>query len=309
MENEIVILEDIGIGQEEFEKLAQNANLPYKIIWDKNSAKNKAVEILVTVKKTVNPSVLEQFPNVKAVAVAFTGYDSVDLEFCRENDIAVFNVPAYATDSVTELAVGLTIDLLREIPKADQLVKSKQWELQPGTELSGKTVGILGTGTIGIATAKVFKALGCPIIGWSRSEKDEFKSLGGQYISNKNDFFAQADIVSVHLPYNNETEDTVGRDELAAMKKSAYIVNTARGPIINEPGLIEALKNEEIAGAGLDVFAEEPLNPDNGLLDLNNVILTPHMAFKTSEALIRRAQITIRNIQDFGQDKTTNRVD
>ena len=173
----------------------------------------------------------------------------------------------------------------------------------------GKTVGILGTGEIGIATAKVFKALGCKLIGWSRSHNEAFKALGGEYISDKQAFFAAADIVSVHLPLNKHTQGIVGKEELAAMKQTAILINTARGPIVNEADLINALEQKEIAGAGIDVYAQEPINPDNKLLQFDNIVLTPHVAFKTKEALIRRMEITVKNIADFHDNKKDNRVD
>src|SRR5690625_3023510 len=242
------------------------------------------------------------------IAVAFTGYDSVDLEYCKTHNIAVYNVPAYATSSVTELVIGLVISLLREIPKSNEIIRSGKWKLKPGLELSGKTVGILGTGTIGINTAKIFKALGCSLIGWSRTEQEEFKDLGGEYISDKQAFFGEADIVSIHLPYNEATENIVGAAELKAMKKTGFLINTARGPIVDEPALIEALQNKEIAGAGLDVFVQEPIDPDNELLNLKNVVLTPHVAYKTEEALKRRAATTVDNIVDFSKGKKGNSV-
>jgi len=197
---------------------------------------------------------------------------------------------------------------LREIPKSDKIIRSGKWNLKPGFELFEKTIGILGTGKIGINTAKVFKALGCNLIGFSRTEKQEFKDLGGKYFSDKLDFFAQADLISVHLPANEKTKHTVGKQELKAMKETAFIINTARGAIIDEKALIQSLENKEIAGAGIDVFEKEPIAIENKLLKLDNVVLTPHIAYKTEEALQRRAEVTVKNIIDFLEDKDTNKV-
>lgn len=305
---QLLILEVLGIPKTDFHDLTENANLSYNLIWEEAKANPEQVEVLVNVKKEIDKSLLEKYPNVKLIAVAFTGYDSVDLEYCKTKNIAVYNVPAYATNSVTELAVGLVIALLREIPESNEIIRSGKWKLSPGLELFGKTVGILGTGTIGINTAKVFKALGCKLIGWSRTEQEEFKDLGGEYISDKQKFFAKADIVSIHLPHNDKTENTVGAAELKAMKKTGFLINTARGPIVEEDALIEALQNNEIAGAGLDVFVEEPIDSDNRLLDLKNVVLTPHVAYKTEEALKRRAATTVDNIVDFSKGEKGNRV-
>ncbi len=167
----------------------------------------------------------------------------------------------------------------------------------------------MGTGEIGAATAKIFKAFGCEVIGWSRSENEAFKALGGTYIADKQAFFTTVDIVSVHLPLNKDTKGIIGQEELSAMKPTAIIINTARGAIINETDLITALEQKQIAGAGLDVFEKEPIDSNNKLLKMDNVVLTPHVAYKTEEALNRRMEVTVKNIADFGDGKKDNRVD
>lgn len=306
--SQILILEDLGTPQVVFENKAAATGLNHQIIWEENQAQSDKVEIIVNVKKKIDAALIQQYPHLKMIGVAFTGYDSVDLEVCNKKGIAVYNVPVYSTDSVAELAVGLAISLLREIPRGNHQIRQNQWDLRPGFDLKGKTVGILGTGTIGLATARLFKAFGCQLIAWSRTEKEEFKQLGGRYIKDKIEFFAQADIVSLHVPSNSHTAGTVGAAELKAMKKSAYLINTARGPIIDENALYEILKNEEIAGAALDVFAVEPIPENHPFLSLNNTILTPHVAYKTEEALERRAEVTIQNILDFLNSKTGNKV-
>ena len=306
---QILIIDNLGITQLDFEKIAKKSGLNFEIIQGENNASSEEVEIIITVNKEVNAELLDKFPNVKMVAVAFTGFDSVDLDVCRQKNIAVYNVPAYATNSVVELTLGLIISLLREIPRANELIRNQGWEMKPGLELSGRKVGIVGTGKIGIAVAKVFKVLGCELIGWSRTENEEFKSLGGKYIADKQTFFASADIVSVHLPLNQHTRGIIGKDEFDAMKKTSFLINTARGPIVDEKALIEALQNKEIAGAGLDVFAHEPIHDDNKLLEMENVVLTPHVAYKTQEAISQRALVTAQNILNFLNEDDTNRVD
>lgn len=304
---QILVLEDLGIPNADFEKIAAKANLPFTVIWKEDLAQPDEVETIITVKAKVDKPLLAKYPNVKVVAVAFTGYDSVDLEICRQNHIAVYNVPAYSTNSVAELTVGLAISLLREIPTAHQLVHAGQWHMKPGQDLAGKTVGILGTGTIGLRVAHVFKTFGCEIVGWSRTEKEAFTTLG-HYISDLQKFFSIPDIISVHLPLNDATKGIVGTKELSAMRATAYLINTARGPIVNEAALVKALTENRIAGAALDVFAQEPIPPDSQLLQLSNVILTPHIAYKTVEALERRAQITVENIANFLKGDKTHRV-
>lgn len=307
-QKQILILEDLGVSKSLVAKLALSMDINFELVWDTETAKKEKVEVLVTVKNKVDKPVLKKFSSVKVVAVAFTGYDAVDTEYCQENNIAVYNVPTYSTKSVSELTIGLALSLLREIPKSFDHIKNKEWELQPGLELAGKTIGILGTGTIGLNTAKLFKAFGCNLVGWSRSKKEEFESLDGMYIEDKKEFFAACDIITINVPLNSKTTGLVGEPELKAMKETAFLINTARGPIVDEKALIEALKNKTIAGAGIDVFAQEPIEEDNPLIALDNVILTPHIAYKTEEALGRRARTTFENIRDFFEGSDTNRV-
>ena len=308
-QKQILIIDDLLTPKKDFENSVKESNLDYEIIWDEKTATPAKVEVIVTVLKKLGREYLQQFPNLKMIAVAFTGYDSVDMEYCHEHGIAVYNVPKYSTNSVVELAIGLTIAVLREITYGNNIIRNEKWSFKPGTELFGKTVGIVGTGEIGVATANIFKALGCKFIGWSRSENEAFKALGGKYIADKQTFFATVDIVSIHLPLNKETMGIIGKKELKAMKPTAILINTARGAIVNEAELIVALEQKEIAGAGLDVFEKEPIDKNNRLLNLDNVVLTPHVAYKTEEALNRRMGVTVKNIADFGEDKRGNRVD
>ena len=308
-QKQILIIDDLLTPKQNFENSAEKANLDYEIVWDEKAATPHKVEVIVTVLKKLGKEYLQQFPNLKMIAVAFTGYDSVDMEYCKEHGIAVYNVPKYSTNSVVELAIGLTIAVLREITYGNEIIRNEKWSFKPGIELFGKTVGIMGTGEIGVATAKLFKAFGCEVIGWSRSENEAFKTLGAKYIADKQEFFAAADIVSVHLPLNKNTKGIIGKKELAAMKKTAVLVNTARGAIVNEAELIVALEQKEIAGAGLDVFEKEPIDSNNRLLKLDNVVLMPHVAYKTEEALNRRMEVTVKNIADFRNGKKDNRVD
>ncbi len=307
-ETQLLFIEDLGVSQGLIAKLALSMDMPFELMWDPELADTDRVEVIVTVKKKVDAELLKKFHRVKVVAVAFTGYDTVDLRFCKEHDIAVYNVPVYSTKSVSELTLGLAIGLLRQIPQAYQMLKTGGWEGGPGIELSGKTVGILGTGTIGMNTARLFKAFGCEIVGWSRTEKEEFRQLGGTYLTQLEDFFEVSDIVTLNVPLNDKTRGMIGREAFKAMKKTAYLINTARGPIVQEDDLIRALQEGEIAGAGIDVFDQEPLPKDHSLLALDKVILTPHIAYKTEEALNRRARTTLENIRNYYQNDSTNRV-
>lgn len=302
----ILILQDLGIPQEKFAELVSQIGLQYEFVKEPSDAEN--IVGIITIKTKVDEDILSKLPNVKFIAVAFTGYDAVDMNAAKKRNIAIFNVPTYATDCTAELAVGLAISLLREIPKGHLITTSGGWDLNPGNELAGKTVGIIGTGAIGIRTAELFKAFKCNLIGWSRSERKEFTDLGGVYKKDIGDVFKESDIISVHLLLNDSTKGIIRTKELAMMKNTAYLINVARGPIVNTNDLAEALKNGILAGAAVDVFDVEPIEQSNPLLKAPNVILTPHVAYKTEESLFRRAEVTLQNIKSFSEGKPQNVV-
>ncbi|MGB4965919.1 MAG: NAD(P)-dependent oxidoreductase [Microgenomates group bacterium] len=302
----ILILQDLGIPQEKFDELISKIGLQNEFVRDDLDSDN--IIGIITIKSRVDESLLDKLPNVKFVAVAFTGYDAVDLESAKRRNIKVFNVPTYATDCTAELAAGLAISLLREIPKGHQITMSGGWDIRPGNELAGKTVGIIGTGSIGIRTAELFKAFKCNLIGWSRTERAEFTNLGGTYKNAITDVFREADIVSVHLLLNDSTKEIIGTREFSVMKKTAYFINVARGPIVKTNDLADALKSNTLAGAAIDVFDVEPIEQSNPLLKAPNIILTPHIAYKTEESFLRRAEITLQNIKAFSEGSPQNVV-
>ena len=189
----IAIVENLGVEQSLVERQIHQAfaEKPLHILWkstnELSEEEKSKVDALVSVKTPLNEEILKNFPELRVIAVAFTGYGTVALDYCKSKNIQVFNVPAYSTDSVAELVIGLTISLLRDIPTGDSLVRSGGWNLSPGSDLSGKVVGIVGTGAIGIRTAELFKAFRCQIIGWSRSKRNDFTALGGLYVDKLED--------------------------------------------------------------------------------------------------------------------------
>ena len=307
--NTLLFLQKLGVEHDVIPQLIREANLPLSPAWGKWRDVDSPEDVfgIVTVQATVNDKILDYLPNVKVIAVAFTGFDCLDLDACRRRGIAVYNVPGYSTDSVAELTLALTIGLLRDIPAADRQMRCGGWRLGGhGTELAGKTVGILGTGAIGLRVAELFKACRCKLIGWSRTERREFADLGGQYLPLP-EVLAGADIVSLHLPLSSQTDGIISADELALMKPGAVLINTARGRLVDKAALLSALEEHRIRAA-LDVFDEEPLPPDDPIRKLAGALLTPHLAFQTHEALLRRAQITIQNIKSFMDGRDDNRV-
>ncbi len=306
---QVLFLQDLGVERDIVQELIDQAGLSWTATWEdwRRVDSPDSVCAIVTVRTIVDESMFDRFPNARMVAVAFTGYDCVDLDACRRRGIAVYNVPFYSTDSVAELTLGLTICLLRDIPYRDRAMRSGDWHtVGRGTELAGKVVGIIGTGAIGLRVAELFKAFKCRLIGWSRTEREQFVDLGGTYVSKEN-VFTESDIVSIHVPLTDQTEGLVGEHELGLMKQGACLINTARGRVVNKAALVRALTGGRLRAA-IDVFDQEPIQEDDPLLKCPNSLLTPHIAFKTSEALLRRARVTIENIQAFLERSDQNRI-
>ena len=245
--------------------------------------------------------VLEKCENVKMLAVAFTGLDHVDLKYCEERGIKVQNCAGYATTAVAELTFGLLLDLCRNIGKCDTAARNGGTKAGLiGFELEGRTMGIVGTGAIGARVAKLAAAFGMDVIAYSRTPG---KVAGVRYVSLE-ELLAQADVVSLHVPLTDETRGMIGAEELALMKETAVLVNTARGPVVDTKALADALNSSRIAGAAIDVFDKEPpLDADEPLINAKNTVVTPHVAFATDESMIKRAEIEFRNIAEFIKDK------
>lgn len=257
-----------------------------------------------------NPYPKEAFQkakNLKLINVAFTGVDHVDLAAAKEQGIQIANAAGYSNTAVAELVIGLTIDVLRKITFGNTSIREgEEVVLTQGNEIKGKTVGIIGTGSIGLETAKLFKAFGANLIGYNRSEKDEAKQLGIDYVS-LDDLLKQSDIVSVHLPLNEQTKNTLSREKLALMKREAILINAARGPIVDNEALAELLNEGKIAGAGIDVFDMEPPIPaEYPLLYAENAVLTPHVAYLTDESMVARAHIAFDNVMKFIEGNPQN---
>jgi D-3-phosphoglycerate dehydrogenase len=260
-----------------------------------------------------NPYPKEAFQDakdLKLINVAFTGVDHVDQAAAQAQDIQIANAAGYSNTAVSELVIGLTIDVLRKISFGNESVRQgEDVELYQGNEIKDKTVGIIGTGSIGIQTARLFKAFGANLLGYNRSEKEEAKELGLEYVS-LDELLEESDIVTVHLPMNDETENTLSREKLALMKDSAILINAARGPIIDNEALADLLNKGDIAGAGIDVFDMEPPIPsDYPLLNAKNAVLTPHVAYLTDEAMVTRAHIAFENVEKYIEGNPQNIVE
>ena len=263
-------------------------------------------DILTVSNIPINKKIIDACPNLKLINVTFTGYDHIDLEACKKRSIMVCNAAGYSTTAVSELSLGLAISLLRNIVKLDANTRIPgDRNNYLGIELSGKKVGIIGTGNIGLATAKLFHAFGCEILAYSRTTKNiDFLN----YVS-LDKLLTDSDIISLHIPANDETQNIINEEKLNLMKSSAILINTARGQVVDTQALARALKSNKIAGAGIDIYEQEPPLPKNHpLLDAPNTILTPHIAYATKEAMIKRLGIVKTNIESFVKGDLQNKI-
>lgn len=245
--------------------------------------------------------------NLKLINVAFTGYNHVDMAACKENDIIVENASGYSDDSVAELVIGLAISIMRKFDQNNKnIFEDKSFNLL-GQIIKGKTVGIIGTGKIGTRVIELFNAFGANILAFNRSEKDEVKNLGAKYVSLE-ELLKNSDIVSIHLPQNDETIGFIGKNELDLMKDKAILISCARGPIVDNKYLAKLL-NEDKLRAGIDVFdMEPPLEKDYPLRNAKNVLLTNHVGYLTEEAMKIRCEIVFDNLYKFLDGEIVNRV-
>lgn len=235
---------------------------------------------------------------LKMIAVAFTGIDHVGLDAARERGVTVCNCAGYSDVSVAELAVGLAIDVLRHVVPADAATRAGGTSAGlMGREISGKTVGIVGTGHIGCAAARLFGAFGAHVLGYARHESEAARAAGIEFVG-LGELLAESDIVSLHLPLNDETRGFLDAEKIARMKDGAVLVNCARGAIVDNDALAAALNGGKLAGAGVDVFDMEPPLPEGyALAGAKNCVLTPHVAYLTEEAMERRAVIEFDNVR------------
>lgn len=262
--------------------------------------RGKDADIIIDDNTPLPAEAINGFEKAKYIAVAFTGVDHVDLEACKAKGIKVSSAAGYSTNGVAELVFGLIISLYRNIIPCDGRVRTGGTkDGLVGPEIKGKTLGVIGTGAIGMRVIEIASAFGCDIIAYSRTEKPEAEAMGVRYMSLE-EVMKNSDIVTLHTPNNADTKGLISKDEIALMKKTALFINCARGPIVDNAALADALNSGAIAGAGIDVFDMEPPIPaDYPLVNAKNTVLTPHVAFATDEAMIIRAEITADNVKKY----------
>jgi phosphoglycerate dehydrogenase-like enzyme len=231
-------------------------------------------------------SLLENLPNLKLLLTTGMRNASFDMQAARDRGVLVCGTGGQPTPTA-ELTWGLIIGCVRHIAEEDRATRAGRWQTTIGPTLHGATLGCLGLGNLGSQVARVGLAFGMNVIAWSQNLTRERAEQVGARLVSKDELFAQSDVVSVHLVLSERTRGFVGARELALMKPAAFLINTSRGPIVEESALVEALAQRRIAGAGLDVFDEEPLPPDHAFLRLDNTLITPHLGYVTQETYDR----------------------
>ncbi len=263
-----------------------------------------AVAILSMLTDKIDKEVIDGCPKLKVISNCAAGYDNIDIDHARKKNIAVTNVSGVLTDATADLAFGLILATCRRIVEADRFTRQgsfKGWrfDLLQGLELHNKTLGIIGMGRIGSAVAKRALAFGMNIIYNNRKplSKETEQQLLAKYVSLEK-LLKESDIISLHVPLTDETRHLLNKNRLQMIKKTAYLINTSRGPVIDEKALIEKLENKELAGAGLDVYEHEPEVPE-ALKNLQNVVILPHIGsatYETRENMLLKAAQNIKSV-------------
>lgn len=305
----------LDVSVDEIGKLGELTIYPNTTVADVKQ-KIKEAEIIIANSVPLNEKTLKDAPNVKLICQLATGHDNIDVDYCKSRGIPITNVVNYSTDAVAQHTFALCFYVLNKLYHYDNYVKSGAYAAQdkftvfdvPHMELAGKTWGIVGMGNIGKRVAQIAQAFGCKVIFYSTSgnstcteyERVDFDTL-----------LRESDILSIHCLLCEKTRNLIDLEALQKMKKTAILINVARGPVVNDEALYIALTEEYIAAAGLDVIGTEPMkdtNPLSKIMDSNRLIITPHMAWSTTEARNRCVSEVYRNIEAFLQGKERNIV-
>lgn len=271
-------------------------------------------DIVLLNKVPIDADILDACPSVRLICCLSTGYNVVDIQAARRRNIPVCNVPAYSTASVSQFTFALLLELCHRIGHHDQTVHAGKWTAHPDfcywdtpqTELAGKTMGIIGFGRIGQAVGRIAGAMGMKVLAYSRSRRPEGEQIAA-YV-DLDTLLSSSDVISLHCPLFPETENLINAQTIAKMKDGAILLNTSRGPVINEQAVADALKSGKLRGAAVDVVSQEPIRSDNPLLTAPNCIITPHMAWAPTEARQRILDVTMNNIRGYLSNAPVNVV-
>jgi glyoxylate reductase len=251
----------------------------------------------------IDKEIIDYAKNLKVISTYSVGFDHIDTEYAKEKKIRVGYTPEVLTDATADLAFSLLLDVSRRVSEGDRIIRDGKWKEiygafdYVGVDLHGKTIGILGLGRIGSTLAKRAKAFDMKIVYHNRKHvsKTREKSLNAKYVSFEK-LITESDFISIHVPHTKETDQLFDMRIFKKMKKTAFVINTSRGKVINEKDLVAALKKKTISGAGLDVFETEPINKKHPFVKLPNIVLAPHIGSSTKETRIKMAEITVKNL-------------
>ncbi len=250
-------------------------------------------------------SIISKLPNLKVIASTGGRNASIDAEACKERNIDILPTGYFPTPTI-ELTWALILAIARNIPAENASLKANGWQQKVGTDLHGKTLALLGLGNVGSQVATIGKAFGMNIIAWSQNLTEEKAALSGARLVSKEELFSQADFLSVHLVLGDRSRGIVGEAELKLMKPSAFLINTSRGPIVQETALIKALNGQLIAGAAIDVYDTEPLEINHPFRSMENVLATPHIGYVSKNLYEVFYQDTVKNILEWS--KSSNKI-
>ena len=312
----VVIMEDLGVSARElserkapfeaqgvtFTEFPRTADVPTLI------EEAKDADVMILANMPMPAEVLRACPSLKFIDVAFTGVDHIGLDAAREQGIAVSNASGYSNEAVSELVLGMVLSMARNLRAVEDRCRTGGTkDGLVGWEIKGKTVGIIGLGKIGTRTAELFHAFGADILAQSRSKYGDAPAYVEQV--SREELLRRSDIVVLHCPLNDSTRGMIDAEKLALMKPTALLVNVARGPVVNEADLADALEKGVIAGACLDVFEKEPpLAADIPALKAPGTLVTPHVAFATKESMSLRAEIVFDNLRAWMEGKPKNGI-
>ena len=271
--------------------------------------------VLLTNKTPVREKVINVLPELRFIGVLATGYNIIDIDVAHKRGIVVSNIPDYGSYSVAQLTMALLLELCHHVQRHSDSVRSGKWASSidwsywehPLVELAGKTMGIIGFGNIGNKVADMASSFGMNILGSARTQSDQSHRKNFQWAA-VTDLLTRSDVVSIHCPLTPETKGLINSESLRSMKRTAFLLNTSRGPIIVDEDLSDALDNDVIAGAGIDVLSVEPPHKDNPLFKAKNCIITPHIAWATREARSRLMNMAVQNVQGFTRGTPVNTV-
>lgn len=303
------------LSWEELEALAGELILYDRTPPERIVERAQGADLILTNKTPLSSETLQRLTQLRYIGVLATGFDVVDVQAAAEQGITVTNIPTYSTDSVVQLVFALLLELCHNVSVHNEAVHKQEWAAQPDfcfwktplIELSGKTMGIIGYGRIGEQVAQIAAAFGMRILAHNRSHKGrtDFPNFAWGELD---EILREADVVSLHCPLTEETKGLINHKTLQQMKNTAFLINTARGKLIVEQDLADALAEGQIAGAGLDVLSSEPPQPNHPLIHARNCVITPHIAWATLEARSRLMKIAVENVRSFIAGKPINQV-